>query len=138
MAMRVCPMAFSIDFILLITTTNSLRIDRFPSVWESSGCVYIDTEFTDDRTALLTTAYLNTPGVFFRDFTRKRASEHDVTGWVRNTVNGDVEGEAQGQEESVQKFLQDLGKGPPRATVEKVEKSTIDALEGESRFDIVR
>lgn len=94
------------------------------------------------------------------DFTRKRAAEYDVTGWVRNTVDGcvsllsftradfptqsnrlifeQVEGQAQGKEESVEKLLQDLKQGPPAAQVMKLEKSTVDTLKEESRFSVVR
>ncbi len=46
-----------------------------------------------------------------------------------------VEGEAQGDEDSLQKFLRDINDGPKHAHVVKVEKSTIELKEGESSFD---
>ncbi|KAL1970156.1 hypothetical protein VTN77DRAFT_6561 [Rasamsonia byssochlamydoides] len=77
-------------------------------------------------------------GVSFRDFTQRKANGYGVTGWVRNTDDGKVEGEAQGEEESLQKLLQDVNKGPRLAHVVKVEKKDIDTQEGESNFVIRR
>ncbi|KKK14195.1 hypothetical protein AOCH_005193 [Aspergillus ochraceoroseus] len=67
-------------------------------------------------------------GVGFRDFTRQRASEYALRGWVKNTPCGRVvvEGEAQGPEESIQKFVQDLDKGPRLAHVVKLEKKELE------------
>lgn len=47
-----------------------------------------------------------------------------------------VEGEIQGENDSVQKLLQDVNKGPRHAHVVKLEKNDIDTLEGESEFTI--
>ncbi|MCJ1376793.1 hypothetical protein MMC20_008038 [Loxospora ochrophaea] len=47
-----------------------------------------------------------------------------------------VEGEAQGDEESIKKLLKDLNNGPSLAHVVKLEKSDMDVKEGESGFDI--
>ncbi len=46
-----------------------------------------------------------------------------------------MKGEAQGDEESLKKFVQDLGEGPSAARVTKVEKSEIDEVKGENSFD---
>ena len=46
-----------------------------------------------------------------------------------------VEGEAQGNEDALQKFLKDINEGPKHAHVVKVEKSTIDTKDGESSFE---
>ncbi|KAN0078894.1 Acylphosphatase-like domain containing protein [Elaphomyces granulatus] len=73
-----------------------------------------------------------------RDFTQKRASSYGVTGWVRNTADGKVEGEAQGDESSVQKLLKDVDRGPRLAHVVKLEKSEIESKEGEINFSILR
>lgn len=47
-----------------------------------------------------------------------------------------MEGEAQGDEESIQKYLKDLDSGPSAAHVVKVEKSEQDAKDGESSFEV--
>ncbi|CEL05433.1 Putative Acylphosphatase [Aspergillus calidoustus] len=65
-------------------------------------------------------------GVGFRDFTQKRAVEYGLKGWVKNTNCGRVEGEAQGPEETLQKFLKDVDKGPRSAHVVKLEKKILD------------
>lgn len=45
-----------------------------------------------------------------------------------------MEGEAQGDEEGIQKLLKVLDSGPSAATVTKVETSDIDLKEGESSY----
>ncbi|KAJ9195107.1 hypothetical protein DTO166G4_2897 [Paecilomyces variotii] len=73
-------------------------------------------------------------GVNFRNFTDTRANDYGLVGFVRNTSDGKVEGEAQGSDESLQKLLKDINKGPRLAHVVKVEKQEIDPKEGESNF----
>ncbi|KAL4733756.1 Acylphosphatase-like domain-containing protein [Aspergillus similis] len=75
-------------------------------------------------------------GVGFRDYTMKRAAEYGLNGWVKNTDCGRVEGEAQGSEESIQKFLKDINNGPRHAHVVKLEKKTLDSKDGESQFGL--
>ncbi|PYH90037.1 acylphosphatase [Aspergillus ellipticus CBS 707.79] len=77
-------------------------------------------------------------GVGFRDFTRRRATEYDLKGWVKNTHCGRVEGEAQGPEESIQKLLKDINNGPRHAHVVKLEKKSIATKEGEEDFGFMR
>ncbi|EER23941.1 Acylphosphatase family protein [Coccidioides posadasii C735 delta SOWgp] len=77
-------------------------------------------------------------GVFFRDFTQRNANLYGLTGWVRNTTDGKVQGEAQGDEESITKLIEDISRGPRHAQVTKLEKSEIDPKVGESRFQVVR
>ena len=49
-----------------------------------------------------------------------------------------VEGEAQGDEEAVRLFLQDIDKGPPHASVVKVETHARDLADGETEFEVRR
>ncbi|KAL8961695.1 MAG: hypothetical protein Q9193_001791 [Seirophora villosa] len=67
-------------------------------------------------------------------FTQSKASSYGLTGWVKNVAGGKVEGEAQGDEEGIQKLLQVLDSGPSAATVTKVETSDIDLKDGESSY----
>lgn len=85
----------------------------------------------------LTTANIN-KGVFFRKFTIERAVFYSLTGYVRNIGNGKVEGEAQGEEESIKHFLKDLDKGPPAAHVVRVDKTDKEVVEGEEEYRKVR
>jgi acylphosphatase len=47
-----------------------------------------------------------------------------------------VEGEAQGSEDSLKKFLADIDRGPPSAHVVKLEKSEKDTDDGETSFKV--
>ncbi|MCJ1254250.1 hypothetical protein MMC24_002064 [Lignoscripta atroalba] len=64
-----------------------------------------------------------------------KASSYNLTGWVSNTSNGKVEGEAQGDDESIQKLLKDLNHGPSAAHVVKLEKSDQETKDGENSFE---
>ncbi|KAF7519611.1 hypothetical protein PCG10_009897 [Penicillium crustosum] len=73
-----------------------------------------------------------------RDFTQKCAKLDGVKGWVRNTTCGRVEGEAQGSDEKVKKFLQRIDKGPSMAHVVKLEKRDLDVRDDEEGFAVMR
>ncbi|CAI7675873.1 unnamed protein product [Penicillium pancosmium] len=77
-------------------------------------------------------------GVGYRDFTQKCATSHGLKGWCRNTTCGRVEGEIQGEEETVKKLLQQLDKGPRMAHVVKLEKRELEPKEGEDHFSVMR
>jgi len=59
-------------------------------------------------------------GVWFRKYTRSKAKEMGLKGWVRNESNGNVALIAEGSEELLKKFLYWLGKGSPEAEVDTV------------------
>lgn len=59
-------------------------------------------------------------GVNFRFSTFKLAKELNLTGWVKNKEDGSVQVLAQGREESLQKLISFLKKGPPLAKVKEV------------------
>jgi len=60
-------------------------------------------------------------GVFFRAHTLEEGAKLDLSGWVMNTREGDVEVEAEGEKAALQKLLDWLKKGPAAARVDKVE-----------------
>ncbi|KAK4162060.1 Acylphosphatase-like domain-containing protein [Cladorrhinum sp. PSN259] len=86
--------------------------------------------------------YLTPPpyllGVGFRYFTRHRAQDLNLTGWVRNTDNNKVEGEAQGDETSITQFLKDVDKGPRGSKVVKLDQEEREVVDGEEGFEVRR
>lgn len=60
-------------------------------------------------------------GVFFRDATRRRASELGLAGWVRNLPDGRVEAVFEGGETEVESAVEFVRKGPPHAQVLNLE-----------------
>jgi acylphosphatase len=59
-------------------------------------------------------------GVFFRKFTKQKAESLSVTGWCRNTEDGEsVEGEIEGFEEGIRDMMDWLSKeGSPHSSIE--------------------
>lgn len=61
----------------------------------------------------------------FRHHTKLRAREIGVVGWVRNLANGDVEAWVEGEEAHVDALLAWLERGPPAATVTRLEVEAV-------------
>ena len=51
-------------------------------------------------------------GVGFRNFTKERADELGVKGWVKNLLDKRVEAVMQGKSDAVEKLLESVRKGP--------------------------
>jgi len=62
-------------------------------------------------------------GVWFRESTRKMATQLGVAGWVRNLPDGRVEAVFEGPPEAVRDAVEFVHVGPPRAMVDRVESS---------------
>ena len=59
-------------------------------------------------------------GVFFRAYTRDKAHELNLAGWVQNNPNGTVECQVQGPDKAIEEFIQFLYRGSPAARVDDV------------------
>ncbi len=59
-------------------------------------------------------------GVFYRAAAKDVAEQLDITGWIRNTKEGDVEAVVTGDEDLVKEFVEWSKKGPGKAKVDKV------------------
>lgn len=59
-------------------------------------------------------------GVWFRRSTQEKATSLNLSGWVRNLANGDVEVVAWGIIASVDELEEWLGRGPEQARVDAV------------------
>ena len=65
-------------------------------------------------------------GVGYRYFAYTTARRLNLTGWVRNRVDGSVEVEAQGTRDAVTRFLAQLGHGPHWAQVNDVDATPVE------------
>ena len=74
-------------------------------------------------------------GVFFRASTKQCADELSLSGWVRNTRDGKVELEAEGDDTQIKEFVVWLQKGPEIARVDHVDIEEITVRE-DSGFTI--
>lgn len=77
-------------------------------------------------------------GVFYRASTRDRARELGLIGWVKNTPDGAVELEVEGEAEQVEELLRWCESGPPGARVDEVERTEIEPGGTETDFRVVR
>jgi len=59
-------------------------------------------------------------GVGFRFFAVRKAKEFGLTGWVRNTFEGTVESEVEGEKGSILEYIKDLKAGPGGAKIKDV------------------
>jgi acylphosphatase len=64
-------------------------------------------------------------GVGFRYFTQHVAVQHGISGWVRNTPDGHVEIEAEGDDQAMRQFESQVSTGPAGADVDLVDTREI-------------
>jgi acylphosphatase len=77
-------------------------------------------------------------GVFYRATAKDMADELGITGWVKNTVDGDVEITATGAEERLQQFIEWCKMGPRKAIVTDVVVTKKDVEEKFKSFAVIR
>ena len=77
-------------------------------------------------------------GVFYRSSAQEKAQGLNLTGWIRNLQNGDVELEAQGRQEQLDSLLLWAQQGPPSARVESVICNACDVRNDEQDFLVLR
>ena len=76
-------------------------------------------------------------GVGYRAFARARARELGLRGFVRNLPDGRVEVYAEGDEESLNRFLDHLREGPYFAKVRRVDYNFVETRGGYEDFVIL-
>lgn len=91
----------------------------------------------DDRVRVHLWVSGRVQGVFFRATTADEARSRGLTGWVRNADDGRVEAEVQGSRSAVDQLIDECRTGPPMASVDDVDVTEIDAVDGEERFAVV-
>ena len=75
-------------------------------------------------------------GVFFRGNTVEQAVGLDLTGWVRNLANGDVEIVAEGEKEKITKLIRWCHSGPSTARVDSVTVAWDEYTDEFNSFDV--
>ena len=90
-----------------------------------------------DLASVRVMVYGRVQGVFFRDFTSRRAGELGLTGYVRNLLGGKaVEVQAEGERDRLKRLIDHLKDGPPGARVERVETTWSEYTGSYSGFSI--
>jgi acylphosphatase len=76
--------------------------------------------------------YGRVQGVFFRQWTIKKASTLGVKGWVHNARDGSVEAHLAGDEAAVAQLIEYMRQGPPQARIDDVMVESVEpeAVEG--------
>jgi len=64
-------------------------------------------------------------GVYFRSYTQSKATELNLTGWVRNRRDRRVEIMVEGGESELEEFVGWCGVGSPHSSVERVDSSWV-------------
>ena len=59
-------------------------------------------------------------GVGYRFFSRDAACRENLSGFVRNLPDGRVEAQAEGEQESLDRFQHSLGQGPAAGRVDEI------------------
>ncbi len=80
--------------------------------------------------------YGRVQGVFFRDTCRREAQKLNLSGLVRNELDGTVQIIAEGEETNLQELIEWCKDGPEHAEVEKVEAEWREATGEFSDFYI--
>lgn len=76
-------------------------------------------------------------GVGFRYHAKYAAAKTNITGWAKNLDNGDVEIEAQGEDELLETFIKLLEKGNGFSKVTSIFKTDITLIAKERSFNAV-
>ena len=76
-------------------------------------------------------------GVFFRATAKEVADEIGVTGWIKNTEDGNVEAMVRGSDVQLQKFIAWCKVGPRKAVVTHVKAMNVEEKNFES-FQVIR
>jgi len=78
----------------------------------------------------------NVQGVGFRWSVRNIAKGFDLTGWIRNLIDGRVEMQVSGEEDEVRAFLKAVMESELRAHIRKQNETQLDTLVEARGFEI--
>jgi len=74
--------------------------------------------------------------VLYRDFAQRRAWKHDLAGFVKNLPDGSVQVIAQGDEETLKQYVEELKQGSMLSRVENVSVSWRESTKDYDGFSI--
>ena len=90
-----------------------------------------------DLASVRAIVYGRVQGVYFRAFTSRQATELGLTGYVRNLPDWKaVEVQAEGERSKLERLIEHLKVGPPKAKVKRVETNWSEYSGGYSGFSI--
>ncbi len=72
------------------------------------------------------TIYGKVQGVFFRASAKEIADSIGVKGWVKNTLEGNVEVLASGNDQQLEKFIEWCSRGPSNAKVTEIKVDRVN------------
>ncbi|MBI2663868.1 acylphosphatase [Candidatus Woesearchaeota archaeon] len=75
-------------------------------------------------------------GVLYRDFARREAEKLDISGYVKNLGDGNVEVVAEGAEDALNQFVKACKKGPLMAFVRNIDVKESAATAEFDGFDV--
>ncbi len=75
-------------------------------------------------------------GVGFRFFVQSNAKSLGITGWVKNTSDGSVTMELQGERQIVERLIAKIKRGNDWIQVKEFESSELPVVKGENKFAI--
>lgn len=75
-------------------------------------------------------------GVSFRHWAKKEAEKLGLLGWAKNEYDGSVSIFVQGEDVTVQEFIDWSKKGSPMSTVEQIEVNDAEIDEGLKGFTV--
>ena len=76
-------------------------------------------------------------GVFYRASAKKKAMEFGVSGWIKNTEEGNVEAKVSGSDISLQNFIKWCKQGPGNAVVIDVIATPVEDVEKFKTFTVL-
>jgi acylphosphatase len=75
--------------------------------------------------------------VFFRATAKEIAAIHKISGWIKNTKDGNVEALITGEEDALKEFISWCKKGPERAKVHDIIITEMP-IQKFNKFEVVR
>lgn len=93
-------------------------------------------EISPDLYRLQAAVHGRVQGVSFRYYTRRRAAELELSGYVRNTWDGSVEVVAEGERARLEDLLAFLWVGPRAAVVTGVDVQWVTPTNAFDRFEV--